>query len=414
MGSNKKLTKKDLNKVGFRSIMLNATFNYERMQATGFTYSMEPVIEKIYADDPEEKKERELNHLTFMNSHSYVITLIMGICAAMEEKREDKNLINSIKVALMGPLAGLGDSLVWFTAIPILAGIGISFAMNGNILGPIFFFIAFNLIGFAIRFGFLHACYKLGIGILDKIGEVGSKITRAAGILGMTVIGGLIASYVTLTTKLSITSGDATVNLQTDVFDSIMPNLLPLLYTVFIFYLIRAKKKSPTVLILITIAFCVIGSLLGIFQKGKSFMTGIIFTGHGTYGSGLLNAVSLLAGKTPFFISVDFSGENANFFKEELHNAVMELIKMECEQILILCDLLGGTPFNTAVTLYHDTDNVIIIYGTNVPFAVQLCLSVEDQHITRDDLIALINENLDSLGVFTNSNSYETESEDGL
>ena len=133
-------------------------------------------------------------------------------------------------------------------------------------------------------------------------------------------------------------------------------------------------------------------------------MTGIIFTGHGTYGSGLLNAVSLLAGKTPFFISVDFSGENANFFKEELHNAVMELIKMECEQILILCDLLGGTPFN----------NVIIIYGTNVPFAVQLCLSVEDQHITRDDLIALINENLDSLGVFTNSNSYETESEDGL
>ena len=97
-------------------------------------------------------------------------------------------------------------------------------------------------------------------------------------------------------------------------------------------------------------------------------MTGIIFTGHGTYGSGLLNAVSLLAGKTPFFISVDFSGENANFFKEELHNAVMELIKMECEQILILCDLLGGTPFNTAVTLYHDTDNVIIIYGTNVPF----------------------------------------------
>lgn len=87
---------------------------------------------------------------------------------------------------------------------------------------------------------------------------------------------------------------------------------------------------------------------------------------------------------------------------------------MECEQILILCDLLGGTPFNTAVTLYHDTDNVIIIYGTNVPFAVQLCLSVEDQHITRDDLITLINENLDSLGVFTNSNSYETESEDGL
>lgn len=265
MESNTTLTKKDLNKVGFRSILLNTTFNYERMQATGFTYSMKPVIDKVYADDEEEKKERELNHLTFMNSHSYAITLIMGICAAMEERKEKKELINGIKVALMGPLAGLGDSLVWFTAIPILAGIGISFAMNGSVFGPIFFFLAFNLLGFAIRFGFLHMGYKLGVGILDKIGDIGDKITRAAGILGMTVIGGLIASYVTLNTTLTITSGDAVVNLQADVFDSIMPNLLPMLYTLFIFYLIRSKKKSPTMLIVITIVLCVIGSFFGIF-----------------------------------------------------------------------------------------------------------------------------------------------------
>lgn len=165
----------------------------------------------------------------------------------------------------MGPLAGLGDSLVWFTAIPILAGIGISFAMSGNVFGPIFFFLAFNLLGFAIRFGFLHMGYKLGVGILDKIGDIGDKITRAAGILGMTVIGGLIASYVTLNTTLTISSGDAVVNLQADVFDSIMPNLLPMLYTLFIFYLIRSKKKSPTVLIAITIVLCVIGSFFGIF-----------------------------------------------------------------------------------------------------------------------------------------------------
>lgn len=143
-------------------------------------------------------------------------------------------------------------------------------------------------------------------------------------------------------------------------------------------------------------------------------MTGIIFTGHGTYGSGLLNAISLLAGKTPFSLSVDFSGENVEIFKEELHNTVMSLFEMGCEQIIILCDLLGGTPFNTAATLYNDSDNIIIIYGVNVPFAIQLCLSVEDQYITHDDLIALINEHMESLGIFMNSNSYEAESEDGL
>lgn len=264
MGSEKKLTTKDLNKVGFRSILLNGTFNFERMQAVGFTYSMGPVLDKLF-EDPKERKERYKNHLNFMNSHSYAITLIMGICAALEEKKEPAELINSIKVALMGPLAGLGDSLIWFTVLPILGGIGIQFAMDGNIMGPLFFLISFNVIGFAVRFGFLHGGYRLGVGILNQMEKIGGELSRAAGIMGMTVVGGLIASYVTLSTKLEIVSGEAVVNIQTDMLDAIMPNLLPMLYTLFIFFLIHSKKKSPTILIVITIGFCLLGSFAGIF-----------------------------------------------------------------------------------------------------------------------------------------------------
>ncbi|MDD3173896.1 MAG: PTS system mannose/fructose/sorbose family transporter subunit IID [Herbinix sp.] len=264
MGSEKKLTKKDLNKMAFRSILLNSTYNFERMQAVGFTYAMAPALDKT-ANNEEDRNTRYKNHLNFINSHSYAITLIMGICAALEEKKESTTLINSIKVALMGPLAGLGDSLVWFTVMPIIAGIGIQFAMQGNIVGPIIFFLAFNIIGFLIRFGFLHGGYKLGVGILDKIGDIGDKLSRGAGILGMTVVGGLVASYVSLTTILQIKSGEAVVNIQTDMLDAIMPKLLPALYTLFVFYLIRSKKKSPTMLIIITIIFCVVGSLLGFF-----------------------------------------------------------------------------------------------------------------------------------------------------
>lgn len=130
-------------------------------------------------------------------------------------------------------------------------------------------------------------------------------------------------------------------------------------------------------------------------------MTGIIFTGHGSYGSGLLSAVSLLAGESPFYIAVDFSGEDAETYRETLQSAALTLSEMGCEQILILCDLLGGTPFQTAVTQFHHSDSVMMIYGVNLPFAVQLCLSLEESPITPPDLLALVEESKESLGIFS-------------
>ncbi|MEG0752280.1 MAG: PTS system mannose/fructose/sorbose family transporter subunit IID, partial [Angelakisella sp.] len=208
-----------------------------------------------------DKQKAMKNHLNFINCHTYVISLILGITAAMEERKENPALIQSVKVALMGPLAGLGDSMIWFTIMPILAGIGVSFAMEGNILGPLFFLITFNLVENLVRFGFVHYGYRLGVGVIDKLKDISDKVVRSASILGMTVIGALIASYVSLTTKLEISGGEAMVNIQTDLFDKIMPGLLPLAYTIFMFYLIRKKKMSPIVLIGITVLF----SLVGVF-----------------------------------------------------------------------------------------------------------------------------------------------------
>lgn len=257
------LTSGDLNKIALRSILVNASFNYERMQAAGFEYCLMPALKKVHRNEDDLSLSMR-NHLNFINCHTYVIALIMGISAAMEEKKENPELIQSVKVALMGPLAGLGDSLIWYTAMPILAGIGVSLAMDGNVVGPLFFFLAFNIIENLIRFGFVHWGYQLGLGVIDKLSQLSGKIIRSATILGMTVIGALIATYVTLSTPLTIQAGDASVALQADLFDKIMPCLLPLGYTLLMFYLVRSKKVSPIVLIFITVAISLVGVFFGI------------------------------------------------------------------------------------------------------------------------------------------------------
>ena len=257
------LTGSDLNRIAWRSILVNASFNYERMQATGFGYSILPALEKAHPDKHELATSMK-NHLSFINSHSYAIALIMGICAAMEERREKPELIQSAKVALMGPLAGLGDSLIWYTLMPILAGIGVSFAMEGNILGPIFFFLSFNILEFAMRFGFVHWGYKLGVGVVEKLSSVSDQIVRSATILGMTVIGALVASYVVLSTPFVFSFGEVEVALQTDLFDAVMPSLLPLAYTLLMFYLVRKKGMSPVSLIIATVIISLAGVFFGI------------------------------------------------------------------------------------------------------------------------------------------------------
>ena len=258
----KVITKKDLNKMIWRSFFLQASFNYERMQACGWLYSLLPGLKKIHTNK-EDLSAAMKDHLEFFNTHPFLVTFIMGLIISMEESKQDRNTIRAIKVATMGPLGGIGDALFWLTALPIIVGVGAELAINGNIAGPFVFLIAFNALHFGLRWFLMSYGYNTGVGAIATLKEQTKKISHAASIIGITVVGGLIASMVSLSTPLVITAGKASVELQTGVLDMIMPKLLPALYVFFVYKLLK-KGKSPVVLILITIVVGVVGRYLGI------------------------------------------------------------------------------------------------------------------------------------------------------
>lgn len=256
------LTKKDLTNLGIRSVLLQASFNYERMQAGGWLYSMLPFLKKIYKDDKKGLSQSMQDNLEFINTSPPLVSLLMGLMLSLEDNKEDRQTIKGLKVALFGPLAGIGDAIFWFTVLPIVAGITASFAEQGSILGPIIFFLVYLTI-FLMRIFWAHAGYALGIKAIVKIKENSETIAKSATILGITVIGGLIASYVKISLVPSITiSSGHSISLQKDFLDHIFPNLLPLGYTFLMYYLLKYKKLSPVLLILITFVAAIILSFL--------------------------------------------------------------------------------------------------------------------------------------------------------
>lgn len=256
------LSQKELNKMAWRSTLLQASFNYERMQACGWLYSILPGLKKAHADSKEDMSLAMKDHLEFFNTHPFLVTFIMGLVLAMEENKEDRNTIRAIKVATMGPLGGIGDALFWLTALPICAGLGASLAMEGNIAGPIIFLISFNIIHFGLRFFLMNYGYKTGVGAIATLKEQTKKLSHGASILGLTVIGGLVASMVNLQTTMVVKAGEAEVILQEAIFDAIMPKLLPVLYTLLVYKLLK-KGKSPVAIIFLTIGACLILAIAG-------------------------------------------------------------------------------------------------------------------------------------------------------
>jgi PTS system galactosamine-specific IID component len=262
--SKKVLTSKDITAMAYRSAFLQASFNYERMQAGGWTVAMLPALEKIYKDDKQGLAAAMTDNMQFINTHPTLVPFLMTLLLSLEENGSDRNLIKGIKVGLFGPLAGIGDAIFWFTVLPIMAGISSSFALEGNVIGPILFFLVYVGI-FLMRFPLAKAGYELGTTALDSLRESSKKLSRAATILGTTVIGALAAAYVHITLLPTITINEGvTISIQTAFIDKIFPNLLPLAYVFTMFYFIRVKKVSPTILILVTIVLTIVLSFLGI------------------------------------------------------------------------------------------------------------------------------------------------------
>lgn len=265
MASKKKrvLTHEDINKVAVRSVLNQATFNYERMQSIGFTAGMAPSLKKIYKDDKEKLSEVLDDNLEFINTHNTLLPYLQGLMLSLYEGGEDPETVKKIKISLFGPLAGIGDALFWFTLLPIMAGICASLSSDGNVMGPIIFFLVFFCC-FLLRFPLAHIGYKTGTKALEKLQENTKKVGDAASILGVTILGGLIASFVSITVLANINIGHGSaISLQADFFDKIIPNLLPFAFTFLIYWFLK-KKINTTLLVCIIIAFAIACSFLGI------------------------------------------------------------------------------------------------------------------------------------------------------
>lgn len=256
------LDKKTLNQMAWRSMFLQASFNYERMQAGGWLYSILPGLKKIHKNKQDLSTSMKHN-LEFFNCHPFLITFVMGIVLSLEQKKADVQTIRSLRVAAMGPLGGIGDAIFWFTLLPIAAGVGANLALEGSIAGPIIFLLMFNIVHLGLRFWLMHWSYKTGIEGITKITKNAKEFTRSATILGMIVVGALIASYVSIDIVTEIPIGETSLKVQ-EILDGIMPKLLPLGLTFGMYGLVK-KNVSPMINILIMVLIGIAGAYIGLF-----------------------------------------------------------------------------------------------------------------------------------------------------
>lgn len=253
----KKLTKAKRFEVCFRHQFLQGSWNFERMQNGGWAYAILPALQELYSDETEYKQAIK-RHLKFYNTHPYVSAPILGIVLKMEEEKANgKNIsdqmIQDIKVGLMGPLAGVGDPVFWFTLRPILAAVCAALALAKNIWGPILFFLLWN----GIRFGFLWVMqeigYKKGVSFVDDLSEGFLKnVALAASMVGMFVLGILVMRFI----PIHIVGIQAGLN-------TVFPGMLGLLLF-FISTKVLKKGMSPVLLIVLLFVLCVILEVMGV------------------------------------------------------------------------------------------------------------------------------------------------------
>lgn len=262
--------KKFFREMFFSSFVLENSYNYERQQALGFSIGMWPAIKRIYKDDKEGQAKALTRHMQIFNTAPFVVTAITGVASAMEKEAKDNKdfddtSINNVKVALMGPFAGIGDSFFWGTLRILATAIALPLSEQGSILGPILFLLAFNIPSLLIRYYGGVWGYSLGTNLLTDISEssVFNKISKGATIVGLMVIGAMSAQMVNISTPLALNFGEAEFLIQ-DFIDQIFPRLLPLLYTVLMYWIIAVKKISSSYALLITIVIGIAGALLGI------------------------------------------------------------------------------------------------------------------------------------------------------
>jgi len=255
---------KDYLKATFRSYHLQSGFNYSSYQGIGYTNAILPALKKVYANNEEMLRKSAIENIEFFNVNPHFLPFITSLHLALLDNGESPEDGRSIKMALMGPLAGIGDSLFQFGLAPLFSSICAGLASDGLVLGPILFFVILNVMIIATRVLNGYYGYKLGTSVIDALSEKMAAISRLATIVGVTVISGLAVSFVKVNIPLKYAKdmGGGKINevaVQT-VLDKIAPNLLPALFTLLVFYIIRKYKWNTYKLIILTLVIGIIGS----------------------------------------------------------------------------------------------------------------------------------------------------------
>ena len=284
----KPLTKAVLNKMVWRSLNLQASFNYERMQAAGWLWSILPGLEAIHSNK-DDLSTSMTHNLEFFNTHPFLVTFVMGIVLSMEQQKADINSIRAVRVAAMGPLGGIGDALFWFTLVPITAGITANMAISGNLAGPIIYFLITFGVQMALRYWLMYWSYDMGTKAIEVLTANAREFTHAASMLGVFVVGALTCNYGATKLGMVIPNGqtaekvkqlviengnivekeveklkDVNIDIQA-MLDGILPALIPLGLTLMCYFLIKKKGWSPTKCIMLLLVIGIVGCVFGIW-----------------------------------------------------------------------------------------------------------------------------------------------------
>ncbi|EGR1892445.1 PTS system mannose/fructose/sorbose family transporter subunit IID [Vibrio vulnificus] len=265
------LDKKDLKKCWRAWMMYNlSSMSFERLESFGFCLGMLPALKKLYPNQ-EDRKEAMKRHASFYNTEPQLGAIINGMAVGMEEKKAngepiDGETINTLKVGLMGPVAGIGDSMIPGMLVPILLSIGMALAAGGSMLGPIFYIVAFNAIAIIGSYQLFMKGYKMGAGSVEMlVSHRSTKIREALSLLGVFVMGGVAASYVNLGIGLEFATKDGVdINVQM-MLDGIFPKLLPLTVVLGTWFAMAKKGLSPVKAMLSLVVISFIGVAIGLF-----------------------------------------------------------------------------------------------------------------------------------------------------
>jgi len=260
------LTKKESRQLFFRSFSLQSAFSFDRMQALGFTWAILPILRRIYKDKPEEFREALKRHLIFFNTHPWIPGPILALTVEMEIKKSrgeeiDGQAIQGLKSSLMGPIAGVGDSMFHGTLRPLVGGVTAALALQGNPAAPLIFFFVVNIIHVYVSWFTLNKGFQMGdqfLGVLAS-GQM-RKVMEGATMSGLMAVGALTATWLTVKTPLAYHVQKATITIQS-MLDGIMPKLLPLCLIMIVFWLVRKRVKTTSIMLGLIVVGLVLGGL---------------------------------------------------------------------------------------------------------------------------------------------------------